>query len=79
MKTIRIADLRLVFGGDLEPGMILAEGIVLDVNHDATTGTTFANLASGHVFWRPDNDPFQVYGRLAPGMVEAVISERASQ
>lgn len=77
MKTIRIADLRLVCGHDLKPGMILAEGIVLHVRRSGDI--TFADMASGDVSWQPVDEPFQVYGRLAPGMVDVIISERATR
>lgn len=75
MKTIKIRDIQDVAAADLEPGMILALGIVIGT-HEAEDGAIMADLYGGFVTaWVEPGETWQVYGRLAEDAVEILLEE----
>lgn len=78
MKTIKVLDIETVGANDLEPGMILALGIVTDVRVEG--GTVMADLVGGYVTtWVEGDEGWQVYGRLSSSALDALLEAEAER
>lgn len=78
MKTIKPADVTLVNAEKVTPGMIIAEGVVIQTEVQKTRGRArdvvfLYTAADHHISYTHVGASVQVYGRLTESMTAAVV------